>query len=192
VHALAWSALLALDAPAPRTLDVARLFSVTLDRMVAGQARDLVWTRDRRSDLTIDDYLAMVRGKTGALLGFAAAAPTGIVGHAGVEPLYAFGEQLGIALQILDDVASLRGDPHALGKPVGPSANGAGSAPALLAGAADDGTTAAIALARRHWTRAIELLQSTEVADDEELVALVRTMLARLLAACGADIEPRR
>jgi geranylgeranyl pyrophosphate synthase len=185
LHALAWSALLAIDAPAARTLEVARLFGITADRMVAGQARDLVWTRDHRSDLAIDDYLAMVRGKTGALLGFAAAAPAGIVGHAAVDALYTFGEQLGVALQILDDVASLRCDSQSLGKPVGASANGVGSAPALLAGPADDGTSAAIELAHQHWTRAIEHLRSTELADDNELETHARTMLARLLVACG-------
>lgn len=187
LHALAWSALVELDAPATRTLAVARLFGVTLDRMVAGQARDLVWTRDRRTDLTLDDYLAMVRGKSGALLGFAAAAPAALVGHPAVERLFAFGEQLGIALQILDDVASLRGDPHALGKPVGASANGAGSAPALLATSGDDGTAAAIGLAKRHWDRAIDLLAGRKLVHTDELAMLVRTMLARLLACCGAE-----
>ncbi|HEY5944368.1 MAG TPA: polyprenyl synthetase family protein [Kofleriaceae bacterium] len=186
LHALAWSALLAIDAPAAGTLDVARLFSITLDRMVAGQARDLTWTRDRRNDLLIEEYVAMVRGKTGALLGFAAAAPASLTGHAAVDALYGFGEQLGIALQILDDVASLRSDTQALGKPAGASANGAGSAPALLASATDDGTSAAIALAHQHWARALEHLRGTDLAEDEELVAHARTMLARLLAACAA------
>lgn len=182
LHVLAWTSLLALDAPAARTLELARRFGVTLERMVAGQARDLLWTRDSRTDITLDDYLNMVRGKTGALLGFAAAAPAVLAGHAGVGALARFGEELGIAFQILDDVASLRACSSTLGKPAGPAANGVGSAPALLRGAGDDGTEAAIELARSYRDSARAALDTSPLAHDASLFTLTEAIVEQLLA----------
>jgi geranylgeranyl diphosphate synthase type I len=191
LHAAAWSVILGLDAPAARVVAVARRFGDALERMVAGQASDLVWTRDRRRDLTIAAYLEMVRGKTGALLGFSTAAPAVLVGHPAADRLYLCGEELGVALQVLDDVASIRGDAVRLGKPVGPDANGAGSAPALLATPGDDGTDASIDLARRHWERALDLMKGAGLGPAEELETLVKTLLTRLLEHCGAEREAR-
>jgi geranylgeranyl diphosphate synthase type I len=187
LHALAWTTVLAVDAPPKRTLDVAKMFSYTLDRMVAGQARDLIWTRDHRSDISFDDYIDMVRGKTGALLGFAAAAPAELLGHEGAGRLYMFGEELGIALQLLDDVAGVRGDPNVLGKPVGPETNGVASAPALLASWCDDGTERAIELARRRIDLACEHLDAAGVTEPMEIQLFAETMLARLLANTRSD-----
>ena len=67
-------------------------------------------TREGRGDVTYDEYVEMVRGKTGALLGFAAAAPAALNNDPAFVELYRFGEQLGIAFQLLDDVAGLRAD----------------------------------------------------------------------------------
>jgi geranylgeranyl pyrophosphate synthase len=197
LHALAWSALLAIEAPPPaptaarRALELARALGAALARMVAGQARDLAWTRDRRVDLTIGDYLAMVRGKTGALLGFSAAGPAVLVGHPAAPTLRAAGESLGIALQILDDVAAVRGDAAALGKPVGPGASGAGSAPALLAGPRDDGTAAAVRLAHRYAAHARARIARAAVPAPAGLAAVLEAALAQLLDRSGARTSAR-
>lgn len=181
LHALTWSALLALDAPPRRVLEVARLFAVTQERMVEGQARDLIWTRDCRTDLRYDDYLEMVRGKTGALLGFAAAAPAELRGHRGAERLYQFGEELGIALQLMDDAAGLRGSAYELGKPVGPGTNGAASGPSLLASEEDDGVDRAIELAHVHVDLACMHLDATGIIDTTEVRQFADTLLSQLL-----------
>ncbi len=177
LHVLAWNVLLRLDAPATRTNEVARWFGVTLERMVAGQARDLLWTRQRRHDLDYAEYEAMVRGKTGALLGFAAAAPAALVGHPGTEHLQQFGEELGISFQLLDDVAGLQGSRESLGKPVGRNTNGAACGPTVLAG-----THRAIEFAHQHVARACAHLKMAELVDCSQLEAFARIMLVQLLA----------
>jgi len=156
LHALAWSLLLSLHAPPKRVLDVARRLATTIDRMVAAQARMLSWLRDRPR-LSVADYLELVRDRSGALLGFAAAAPLELVGHAGADRLYAFGEELGIALQLLDDVrcgaVCIRASDHA-----------------------------AIDLAHRHVELACEELEQSQLGATLEIQLFAETMLARLVA----------
>jgi len=179
LHALAWSIITKLDTPPRRTLEIAQLFGLTLERVVAGQARDLVWTRDRPAGLRLEQYIDMVRGKSGALLGFSAAAPAVALGHTGADRLYAFGEELGIALQVLDDVAGVRGDPSILGKPVGQDANGFASAPALV------GIPRSIELAAHHVDRACRELEVANLPRPLEARLFTEAMHACLLDRAG-------
>lgn len=181
LHALAWSIITGLDAPPRRTLEVAQLFGHTLERVVAGQARDLVWTRDRPSGLGLDQYIEMVRGKSGALLGFSAAAPAMLHGHGGAGRLYTFGEELGIALQILDDVAGVRGDAAILGKPVGADANGFASAPALV------GIPRSVELAAWHVDRACQQLDAANLPSAIEARLFAQSMHSCLLDRAGVQ-----
>jgi octaprenyl-diphosphate synthase len=74
-----------------------------------------------REDIGIAGYLEIARGKTASLfscacrLGARAAnAPTGTIDAAG-----RFGERVGVAFQIVDDVLDLEGVPHEVGKRLG-------------------------------------------------------------------------
>jgi len=85
---------------------------------VQGEFLDLELTRKRT--VTVEDYLEMVRLKTGALLAAPAAAGA-IVGGASmeqVEALYDFAERIGCAYQVQDDVLDVMGDEERIGKPV--------------------------------------------------------------------------
>jgi len=85
---------------------------------VQGEFLDLELTRKRT--VTIEDYLEMVRLKTGALLAAPAAAGA-IVGGASkeqTEALYDFAESIGCAYQVQDDVLDVMGDEEKTGKPV--------------------------------------------------------------------------
>ena len=81
-----------------------------------GQYLDM--TFEERPDVRLEEYLGMARRKTAALL--AASAELGAI-VAGADPrrvdLYrGFGEDLGMAFQIQDDVLGIWGDPQATGK----------------------------------------------------------------------------
>ncbi|HKZ50207.1 MAG TPA: polyprenyl synthetase family protein, partial [Dehalococcoidia bacterium] len=84
-----------------------------------GQVSDLAY--EERTEVTLEEYLAMVRAKTGALMGSAAAcgALLGGAPEAAQEAFLLFGEELGIAFQVHDDILGLWGNPEATGKPVG-------------------------------------------------------------------------
>lgn len=105
--------------PPQRVLDVLRRASrVSLD-LAQGQTLDLLYAK--RGDVTVDEYLAMIRLKTGVLLEFSLASGA-ILGGAdamGVDALSGFGAPLGVAFQVRDDLLDLVGDPARLGKPVG-------------------------------------------------------------------------
>jgi geranylgeranyl pyrophosphate synthase len=70
------------------------------------------------ADVTVDRYLRRCRLKTAVL--FRAACELGALeGPDGAERLGAFGERIGLAFQILDDVLDVSGPPERTGKPRG-------------------------------------------------------------------------
>lgn len=108
-----------LDGPEPeRPAAAARLAGAT-QQMIAGQAADMAF--EQRSFVGLEECLAMVRGKTGALLSCAAALGPILAGAEPevVEALSDFGLHLGIAFQAVDDLLGIWGDPSATGKPAG-------------------------------------------------------------------------
>lgn len=100
--------------------------------MVGGQWLDLAGEGD---DLAIDELEAVHRRKTGALIA-AAARIGGIAGGAGasrLDALEAFGQRLGLAFQIADDLLDVAGDAELTGKTSGrDAALGKATYPALL------------------------------------------------------------
>jgi len=90
---------------------------VATQAVIAGQALDLAF--EHRVDVTVDAYLEMAGGKTGALLGGAAAIGAILGGGSGAQvgALRAHGQALGLAFQAVDDWLGIWGDPERTGKP---------------------------------------------------------------------------
>jgi geranylgeranyl diphosphate synthase type I len=88
-------------------------------RVCEGQHLDIAY--EGRADITVAEYLEMVRLKTGALFGasLAAGAISGGGAPAQVAALQEFGEQVGVAFQVRDDVLGIWGEEEKTGKPVG-------------------------------------------------------------------------
>jgi geranylgeranyl diphosphate synthase type I len=97
--------------------------SLAFDRaclaLCQGQFLDLSF--EDRLDVTADEYLAMVGGKTSALMGLSAGlgALIGSGDPALAETYRRFGAGLGFAFQIYDDVLGIWGDESQTGKPAG-------------------------------------------------------------------------
>lgn len=92
---------------------------VMTKRTIEGQALDIGWARDGRFDLTIDDYLQMVKRKTAYYSGGTPLAVGAIIGGGSeeqVEALRRFGMATGMAFQIQDDLLNLTGDRELIGK----------------------------------------------------------------------------
>jgi geranylgeranyl diphosphate synthase type I len=119
MHAIANRALTRLrayDVPPEHVLDLMEAFDVTVLRICEGQYQDVDF--ERRWDITADDYLHMIRGKTAAIFAFAAT-----VGATLAEALPArtqtfshFGNALGLGFQVQDDILGIWGDPAVTGK----------------------------------------------------------------------------
>lgn len=99
-----------------RVLDILSSASATI---AEGEVLQLTASRDLST--TEDVYLQVIRGKTAALFS-AATEVGGVIAGATDEQtaaLYAYGDALGIAFQIVDDLLDVVGDSKATGKNVG-------------------------------------------------------------------------
>ena len=101
------------------SMDVLRILSDASATIAEGEVLQMTAAQDLATDEAI--YLQVVRGKTAAL--FSAATEVGGV-IAGAEPaivkaLFDYGDALGIAFQIVDDLLDYQGQPSVTGKNVG-------------------------------------------------------------------------
>jgi len=98
---------------------VLEVFSNTAVGVCEGQQYDMNFEQEQQ--VQIDDYLNMIRLKTAVLLGGALKIGA-LIGGASLNDadlLCNFGEQLGIAFQLQDDILDVYGDPNKFGKQVG-------------------------------------------------------------------------
>lgn len=96
-----------------------KVFNRTAVEVCEGQQMDMDF--EQLSEVTEAAYLEMIRLKTSVLLG-CALQMGGIVGGAAqkdAQLLYEFGEQLGLAFQIQDDILDLYGESAQVGKQIG-------------------------------------------------------------------------
>jgi geranylgeranyl diphosphate synthase type I len=120
MFALAHCALLGIadqGVDAARALQVIREFEATILRICEGQHLDL--TGEGRFDTDEERYLRMIRGKTATLLAAAAGLGARIATDEPeqIAAMSIFGEALGMAFQMEDDLLDIWGDPRLTGKP---------------------------------------------------------------------------
>jgi geranylgeranyl diphosphate synthase, type II len=115
--ALAYRTL--LKTQSPRLIDMTRLFTEGVVEVCEGQAYDKEFETQR--SVSVADYLLMIRKKTGKLIAVSselgALAGDGSPRH--VTALRVFGEHVGRAFQLQDDLLDIIGDEKKFGKSIG-------------------------------------------------------------------------
>jgi geranylgeranyl diphosphate synthase type II len=95
------------------------LFNRTAIEVCEGQQLDMDF--EEREDVSIHEYIEMIRLKTSVLLGSALRLGAIVAGASEKDKnaIYQFGEHVGIAFQIQDDILDLYADPDKFGKQIG-------------------------------------------------------------------------
>jgi len=159
------------------TLAALRLFTQACIELTEGQHLDISF--ETRDDVSIEEYLRMIRGKTAALLGasLGIGAICGGAETAQVESFWRFGVNLGLAFQIEDDILGIWGDEAQTGKPAGNDILKRKKSLPMLAGLANEG--------------AAEPLHTLLASDDlnENAVPAARLLLEKAGARAFAEKE---
>ena len=107
------------EVPEDKLPKVLRLFNKMATQICEGQQYDVDF--ENKEDVSIEDYLKMIRLKTSVLLATALQIGAYIAGaeQQQQEALYQFGINVGLAFQIQDDILDVWGEPDTFGKAVG-------------------------------------------------------------------------
>jgi geranylgeranyl pyrophosphate synthase len=112
MYTLVWNKLSEIEETPETILELQHMFSSAFLRVVEGQGLELSWYHSKKFNVTEQEYYSMVGGKTGALM--ALSCETGAyLADADAKTrarLNDFGEKIGVAFQIQDDVLNVSGE----------------------------------------------------------------------------------
>lgn len=113
------SQLMMRQADADTLRPLLELFNRTAMEVYEGQQYDMDF--EHRTDVTVDEYIEMIRLKTSVLLGCACKLGAIVAGapQATADSMYDYGITLGLAFQLQDDYLDTFGDPNVFGKAIG-------------------------------------------------------------------------
>ena len=113
---LALNRLMNREVAAETAVHALRRFDETCVRLTQGQHADMDF--EARDSVTVDEYLAMITGKTAVLLSLCTELGALIAGcnEKTVHNYAQFGLNLGLAFQVIDDILGIWGDEAVIGK----------------------------------------------------------------------------
>lgn len=112
LYNLIWKGLADLDLECEKYRELHRIFASDFKRVVEGQGLELDWEHNDKFDVTEEKYFDMIGKKTAALMGLSCETGGFLAGadEKTRKALRNFGESIGTAFQIQDDVLNIIGD----------------------------------------------------------------------------------
>jgi geranylgeranyl diphosphate synthase type II len=150
---------------------ILNIFNETAVGVCEGQQVDMEF--ETRNDVDIKEYINMIRLKTAVVLGGALKIGA-IIGGASAQDaalIHTFGEQLGIAFQLQDDILDVYGNPEKFGKQVGGD---------IISNKKTFLLIKALELADQAQTTELNKWLSAQQADQKEKVSAVTTLYNQL------------
>ena len=150
---------------------IMNIFNETAVGVCEGQQLDMEF--ETRNGVNIDEYINMIRLKTAVVLGGALKIGALIGGASNADALLiqAFGEQLGIAFQLQDDILDVYGNPEKFGKQVGGD---------IISNKKTFLLIKALELANASQAKELQKWLTSTLVDPKEKVAAVTTMYDQL------------
>ncbi|MDX1417524.1 MAG: polyprenyl synthetase family protein, partial [Candidatus Promineifilaceae bacterium] len=113
---LALSRLSHLNVPPTTVLHAVHRFDETCLRLTQGQHMDMDF--ETRDEVGVDEYINMITGKTAVLLSYCTEVGAIVAGRdeRTIDNYAAFGLNLGLAFQVIDDILGIWGDESRTGK----------------------------------------------------------------------------
>lgn len=107
LYTIVWNSIIKMNMK-----EMAIIYSNAFRRVVEGQGIELEWYKNKKMNITEEQYFDMVSEKTGALIGAACESGALLAGANSevAEKFRIFGEALGVAFQIQDDILNIIGD----------------------------------------------------------------------------------
>ena len=169
--------------PADKLPKVLQLFNQMATEICEGQQYDVDF--ESQEQVTLDDYLLMIRLKTSVLLANALQIGAYIAGadEQAQDALYQFGIAVGLAFQIQDDILDVWGDPQTFGKAVGGDISCNKKTFVYL-------TAMQLATTLNHSTQLLNHWYSQVLEDNTEKIAAVKAIFEQLgvREACEAVV----
>ena len=151
--------------------EIASLFTRTAVEICEGQQFDMDF--ETRTDVTVEEYLEMIRLKTAVLLACALKTGSMLGGAGGAEAnlMYEAGINLGLAFQLQDDFLDIYGSETAFGKKIGGD---------IISGKKTFLLTSALQHAQGKERKELLMWIGEKAAPDEEKVKAVKSVFDRL------------
>jgi geranylgeranyl diphosphate synthase type I len=110
LYTLIWKKIVSMEMPSKRLMELQRMYAESFKRVVDGQGIEISWINSGRFDVKEQEYLKMIEGKTSALIGLSCEVGAFLGNHEYREILKNYGEKIGAAFQIHDDILNVTGD----------------------------------------------------------------------------------
>ncbi len=193
LYTLIWEQIANLPMEPKKLFDLQKIYVRAFKRVVEGQGIEISWIHHDSYDVGEQDYLKMIGGKTAALMGLSCEAGAFVAGGEYQKSLREYGEKLGIAFQIHDDVLNVVGDFEKYKKEIGGDiSEGKRTLMVVhcLENASENEKKKLKEIISKHTTEQDEIRQAIAILKDSGSIDYAKNYAARLVGDAKKQLEP--